>query len=135
MTRSLTELLTLPTIEERFAYLAVNAAIGERTFGVERYINQRFYSSSEWRRIRNEVIVRDLGMDLGVDDFQIRGNVYIHHMNPLTISDIQDSTENLLDPEFLISCSLKTHNAIHYGDVSQLPRVYVERRPGDTRLW
>lgn len=133
--KTYTELSHLHTLEDRFDYLSLGGIIGETTFGFERYLNQRFYNSREWKSARNEVIVRDLGMDFGIEDFPIRGNIYVHHMNPLTMYDIEEGTSNLLDPEFLISCSLRVHNAVHYSDKSQLPRVFVDRRPGDTNLW
>lgn len=133
--RTYSELALLPTLEERFDYLSLRGAIGEATFGFERYLNQMFYRSPEWRSARNQVISRDLGFDFGVDDFPIRGNIYVHHMNPLTKQDIEEGSDNLLNPEFLISCSLKIHNAVHYGDKNQLPRVFAERSPGDTKLW
>lgn len=132
--RSYTELSQLQTLQDRFSYLRLDGRIGEPTFGSERWVNQRFYRSSEWRQIRSFVIARDLGYDLGSDDFQIRGDPIIHHMNPMTLEDIQNGSDSILDPEFLISTSLRTHNAIHYGDEDLLPRPFVERYPGDTRL-
>lgn len=133
--KTYSELSHLRTLEDRFDYLSLGSTIGMSTFGFERYLNQRFYQSREWKQARSQVIVRDLGMDFGIEDFPIRGNIYVHHMNPLTMHDIEEGTDNLLDPEFLISCSLRTHNAVHYSDKSQLPRVFVDRRPGDTNLW
>jgi len=135
MIRTYSDLRRLETLEERFDYLSLGGTIGETTFGFDRWINQAFYHSTEWRQIRNHVIARDNGFDLGADDTPIRGAHLIHHMNPLVLSDIEDATENLLDPEFLITTALRTHNAIHYGDKRQLPRPFVERSPGDTRLW
>lgn len=134
-TRSYTELLKLNTLEDRYRYLALRASVGLETFGYERHVNQRFYASTEWRSIRNYVIARDLGCDLGVPDFEIFGRNYIHHMNPMTVQDIRHGNKDILDPEFLITTSHSTHNAIHYGDESQLPRPFVPRRPGDTALW
>lgn len=133
--RSYSELRRLDTLEERFDYLSLGGIVGEETFGSERWVNQRFYHSREWRDVRNHVIVRDQGLDLGAPDTPIRGAPRIHHMNPLTIDDIENATENLLDPEFLISTALRTHNAIHYGDERQLPRPFVARSPGDTAPW
>lgn len=133
--RTYSELRRLGGLEERFDYLSLSGRIGESTFGFDRWINQQFYRSSEWRNIRTHVIARDEGLDLGAEGFQIFGTLYIHHMNPLTAEDIEDSTENLLDPEYLITTSLRTHNAIHYGDKSLLPRDFVERSAGDTKLW
>lgn len=135
MIRTYTELRRLPTLEEKFDYLELGGRIGESTFGFDRWINQQFYRSKEWKQIRTHVIARDLGFDLGAEDSPIRGAPVIHHMNPLTMEDIEEATDNLLDPEFLITTSLRTHNAIHYGDKQQLPRPLVERRPGDTKLW
>jgi hypothetical protein len=134
-TRSYSELRRLGSLEERFRYLSVRATVASATFGSDRYLNQRFYASQEWRSIRNHVILRDRGCDLGIDGFEIHDRVYIHHMNPMTIEDIVDGDPSILDPEFLISVTLRTHNAIHYGDESQLPKPFVERRPGDTQLW
>lgn len=133
--RTYSELRQLGNLEERFDYLSLGGQVGVSTFGFDRWMNQQFYRSREWKLIRDEVIVRDDGMDLGAEDAPIRGAYIIHHMNPLTPNDIQESTENLLDPEFLITTSLRTHNAVHFGDKKQLPRPFVERRPGDTTLW
>jgi len=133
--RNYTDLRRLSTLEERFEYLQLGGTVAELTFGFDRWINQQFYRSAEWRHVRDIVIVRDNGNDLGVEDMPIRGAHTIHHMNPLTLDDFEESTDNLLDPEFLICTGLRTHNAIHFGDISQLPRPYVERTPGDTRLW
>lgn len=106
-----------------------------QTFGHERYMNQRFYTSREWRDIRHEVIARDEGMDLGVPDYEIYDKIIIHHMNPMTPDEIEHGSREILDPEFLITTTHRTHNAIHYGDERQLPRQLIERRPGDTKLW
>lgn len=133
--RTYTELRSLRTMEERFNYLKVDSVVGETTFDDMRWLNQAFYHSTEWRKMRQFVIARDLGMDMGSLDVPIKGNPIIHHMNPITLYDIEEGTDNLLDAEFLISTSLRSHNAIHYGDVKQLPRPYVERRPGDTIQW
>lgn len=120
---------------ERYEYLRLGAMVGETTFDDMRWVNQRFYHSSEWRRMRSFVIARDLGMDLGTPDLPVRGAPIIHHMNPLSLEDIEEGTDNLLDPEFLITTSLRSHNAIHFGDERQLPRQFVARTPGDTKLW
>ena len=133
--KTYSELSELETFEERFNYLSLTGEVGLRTFGGERYLNQRFYTSTEWRRARNIVIARDNGCDLGIIGHEIHSTLYIHHMNPLTLEDFEEATDNLLDPEFLITTGLRTHNAIHFGDKSQLPRPFVERTPGDTRLW
>lgn len=135
MIRTYSDLRYRPTLEERFDYLSLGGRVGESTFGFDRWINQQFYRSREWRLIRNHVIARDNGFDLGAEDAPLVGAHLIHHMNPLTLDDIEEATENLLDPEFLITTSLRTHNAIHYGDKRQLPRPFVDRTPGDTRLW
>lgn len=133
--RTFSELSQLSTLEERFEYLSLGGIVGESTFGFDRWINQQFYRSREWKLVRSEVINRDLGFDLGTRDTPIRGPHLIHHMNPITVADIDESTENLLDPEFLICTALRTHNAIHYGNKNLLPAPYVERRPGDTTPW
>lgn len=136
MIRTYRELSQLKTFEERFRYLQVRASVGAETFGYERYINQAFYRSQEWRRIRTQVIARDLGCDLGLEGFEIFDRVVIHHMNPMKIEDVVEGNEAILDPEFLITTTHKTHNAIHYGDDSFLEaKVLVERFPGDTRIW
>lgn len=135
MIRTYSELVQFDTLEDRFRYLSLSGTVGETTFGFERYLNQRFYRSSEWKSARALVVSRDMGWDLGVYDISIKGVPYVHHMNPLTLRDIEDGSDNLLDPEGLISCSHNTHNAIHYGDESLLPQPWVERRAGDTRFW
>jgi hypothetical protein len=135
MIRTYSDLRRLPTLEERFEYLELGGIVGESTFGFDRWINQQFYRSREWKLVRNHVIARDQGLDLGAEDAPLLGAHLIHHMNPLTLEDIEESTDNLLDPEFLITTSLRTHNAIHYGDKRQLPRPFVERSAGDTKLW
>lgn len=135
MIRSYSELITIPDLEDRFRYLHLLGSVGRPTFGYERWLNQRFYTSREWRQIRHHVIARDEGCDLGIAEFPILSVPRIHHMNPLTREDIIDGDPSIMDPEFLITTSLKTHNAIHFGDESQLPRSFVERRYGDTKLW
>lgn len=133
--KTYSELRRLATIEERFRYLTLRGNVGESTFGFERYINQAFYRSTEWRSIRRDVIVRDNGCDLGVDGYDIHDRVIIHHMNPMTVDDVRHGNSDILNPEYLITTSHQTHNAIHYGDESLLPREFVERKPGDTKLW
>jgi hypothetical protein len=133
--RTYSELSSLDTLDERFDYLALDGHVGRSTFGYDRWVNQSFYKSKEWLSIRSHVIVRDDGGDMGLSDFPIRGAPQIHHMNPLTIKDIEDVTDNLLDPEYLICVSQRTHNAIHFGDRSHLPREPIVRTYGDTRLW
>ena len=135
MIRSYSELRRLETFEERYRYLALRGQVGEPTFGFDRYINQAFYRSREWRHLRHKIVVRDHGCDLGIDGYEIHRQVIIHHMNPMTANDIIHDDDSILDPEFLICVSHKTHNAIHYGDERLLPRPLVDRRPGDTKLW
>ena len=130
------ELRTIESFEERFEYLSLAGQVGEATFGFDRYLNQMFYRSREWKLVRHEVIVRDEGRDLGVEGYEIHGRLLIHHMNPLTPEDIRHGdVEAMLDPQYLITTTHQTHNAIHYGDRSLLPRPPVDRRPGDTLLW
>ena len=134
-TRSYQELLKLNTFQERYDYLRLNGVVGQRTFGSDRYLNQQFYVSREWRNLRDVVIVRDNGCDLGVPGHELVSNIHIHHMNPLEPGKIKAGDfEDYLDVNQLISAPLVTHNGIHYG--AQLPvSTYVERRPGDTDLW
>ena len=129
------ELILLPTFEERYKYLQLNGVIGDETFGFDRYINQMFYRSQEWKLVRDYVIVRDNGCDLGIEGHEIRGKILIHHMNPIGIKDIQQVNKILLDPEYLITTMLSTHNAIHYGDESLLVKDPIERSKNDTCPW
>jgi hypothetical protein len=133
--RSYSELRDLTTLEERYHYLALRGQVGEATFGYDRWMNQQFYRSREWRLLREEVILRDNGCDLGLPGFEINHGLYVHHMNPMSAADLSASDPDILNPEFLITVTHRTHNAIHYGDESLLPQVPVERRPGDTTLW
>lgn len=133
--RRYSELRRIDSFIERFRYLALPGDVGACTFGFDRHINQKFYKSTEWRQVRQHVIARDLGCDLGVADHEIYDKILIHHMNPMQISDIVEGNAAILDPDFLICTSHKTHNAIHFGDEKQLPKPAVERRPGDTKLW
>lgn len=133
--RTYSEMLTFDTLEERFKYLALNGRVGYSTFGFDRYLNQRFYSSRQWKDIRHHVIARDNGCDLAVEGYEIHSRLYIHHMNPMETDDLVSGDDSVLDPEFLITTTHRTHNAIHYGDESLLPKKFVERRPGDTKLW
>jgi len=123
------------TIEDRYNYLKLMGTVGKQTFGWDRYFNQKFYKSLEWKRVRNLVIIRDEGCDLGIPGFEIHDKVLIHHMNPMWIGDLKNHNPDILDPEFLITVSGRTHQAIHYGDKSLLPQVPITRRPGDTNLW
>lgn len=134
MIRTYSDLLQLTTFEDRFEYLRLVGKVGFPTFGHERWMNQHFYTSSEWRRIRNEVIARDNGFDLGVAGHPISGKIIVHHMCPLDPEKLEHSDETILSPEYLISCSIMTHNAIHFGDAAPDHKP-IERRPGDTLLW
>lgn len=133
--KTYSELITLPTFEERYAYLRLKGTVGEDTFGFDRYLNQKFYRSAEWKRIRDYVIVRDNGCDLGIEDRTIYGKILIHHMNPITARDIQFATDALLNPEYLISVTHNTHNAIHYGDEGLLVTGPIIRTKNDTCPW
>ena len=129
------ELRRLLTFEERFDYCRLGGVVGTATFGFDRYINQDFYRSREWRQVRDEVIIRDNGCDLGVDGYEIHGNLLVHHMNPMSADDVVHSEDWILNPEYLITTTQDTHNAIHYGDKSLLKTPYVPRSPNDTKLW
>lgn len=131
-TRSYSELSQLETFEERYEYLRLGGRVGETTFGYERHLNQTFYHSYQWRRIRRIVLLRDNNCDLGIDGLDIPSGLHIHHMNPVMLEDLVEGNPDILDPEFLISTTQGTHNAIHYGDEKLLPRPFTERRPGDT---
>lgn len=135
MIRSYSDLRRLTTLEERFDYLALRGTVGEPTFGSDRWINQTFYRSKQWRDLRHHIIVRDNGCDLGVDGYEVHSRLIIHHMNPMTAQHIAEGDESILNPEYLISVAHQTHNAIHYGDASLLPKQLVVRQPGDTKLW
>lgn len=135
MIRTYTELSKLQSFKERYQYLQLNGFVGLDTFGYDRYLNQDFYRSREWKSIRDQVIIRDNGCDLGVEGYEIHGRIYIHHMNPILIADIEDRTEFLLNPEYLITTTHDTHNAIHYGDESLLILPPVERTLNDTCPW
>lgn len=136
MTKSYSEALQFSTFLERYRYLRLNDhAIGEETFGWDRYLNQTLYRSSEWRRLRDQIIIRDQGCDLAHADFPIGGKILIHHINPITKRDIIDRNPLIFDPENLICVSHITHEAIHYGGENLLYKDPVERRPGDTKLW
>lgn len=130
------ELKQMHTFEERFNYLKLNGQVGKDTFGFDRYLNQQFYKSKEWKQVRDYVIVRDNACDLGIPDNEIKGKIYIHHINPITVNDVTNSTENLLNPDNLICVSYETHNAIHYGDSSYLDiNKITERTANDTCPW
>lgn len=133
--RSYSELIRLKTFEERFDYLKFSTKIGEKTFGFERYLNQLFYNSPEWKRFRRDIIVRDEGRDLGLEGYEIFGKIEVHHINPITIQMIEDRDPMLMDPENVICTAPRTHKAIHYGDKDLLPKDPVERKPNDTCPW
>jgi hypothetical protein len=134
--RRYSELIKLPTFEERFEYLKLDGRVGKMTYGSDRIFNQAFYHSKEWRDFRNKVIARDNGCDLGIEDREIFDKLIVHHINPMTIKDLEEGGEDLFDMENFICCSHNTHEAIHYGDSSLLIKTeFVERRPGDTKLW
>lgn len=133
--RTYKDLVTYDTFSDRFEYLALNGVVGRETFGFDRYLNQRFYTSKEWKDVRNYVIARDLGNDLGVDGYAIHSRIIIHHMNPMNADDIIHNNVDILNPDYLITTTHDTHNAIHYGDVKRLPGLYKERSVGDTKLW
>ena len=133
--RSYSEMVRLPTFEKRYRYLELKGTVGRRTFGSERYLNQRFYNSNEWKSVRDLVIIRDNGCDLGIEGREINAAIYIHHINPLEPDDLKYGRPCLFDLENLITVTHQTHNAIHYGDENQLPSLFVERRPGDTKDW
>lgn len=135
MIRTYSELSLLDSFEERFEYLNLKGVVGESTFGFERHLNQKFYTSREWRLIRDEVLTRDLGCDLGIEGHEIHIRPIIHHMNPMVPTDLIHGNMGILNPEYLITVSHRTHNAIHYGDKSLLALPLQERRPGDTKLW
>ena len=134
--KTYSELITLPTFHDRFQYLRIGGRVGEETFGWDRKINQIFYQrSDEWKSIRDYVIIRDNGCDLGVEGYDVYDRIIVHHINPLMMEDFETNSKYLLDPEFLISTSHATHNAIHYGDDSLLYRSLVERSKNDTCPW
>ena len=133
--RTYSELITLPTFEERFRYLKLGGKVGEDTFGFDRYLNQVFYRSAKWKEIRDYVIIRDNGRDLGIEGHEIYQRILVHHMNPITKEDILRESEFLLDPEYMICTIKNTHDAIHYGDESLLITAPIERRKNDTCPW
>lgn len=136
MIRTYTELSKLQTFEERFEYLRLDGEVGKDTFGFDRIFNQKFYRSAEWRRIRDQVIIRDNGCDLGILGHEIYGQrILIHHMNPISLEDLERRTEILMNPEYLITTIHNTHNAIHYGDADLLIKLPKERSKNDTCPW
>lgn len=133
--RTYSDLRKLTTFDERFEYLSMPGEVGQATFGFDRWLNQRFYRSREWRQVRDFVVVRDEACDLGISGYEIHAQLLVHHMNPVTSEALIEGEAWVLDPEYLITTTHRTHNAIHYGDLSLLPSAPVERRPGDTNLW
>lgn len=134
-TKTYSELMSFKTFEERYRYLRIRGGVGVETFGSDRYLNQIFYSSKEWKKFRRDIIIRDMGCDLGIEDREISGQVFIHHINPITVDDILHRRECLLDPENAISVSFNTHQAIHYGDENLLIQEPIERTMNDTCPW
>lgn len=135
MTRTYTEMMKLKTFSERYKYLKLNGIVGNETFGSDRHMNQSFYTSRRWRETRDIVIIRDGACDLGIDNMEIHDRLIVHHMNPMTLQDVENDSDVLYDPEFLICTSDKTHNAIHYGDDNHLGMEYTPRTPHDTTPW
>ena len=135
MIRTYTDLIQRSSFEDRYQYLRLRGHVGASTFGFDRHINQSLYHSAEWKSVRQHVIIRDHGCDLGVKGYEINGALLVHHMNPIGVDDIMHDIERVLDPEFLITTTNATHNAIHYGDETLLKTPFVERKRGDTKLW
>lgn len=138
ITRCYSELIRIPDYYDRFEYLKLQGQPWQQTFGPERYLNQMLYQRNKrWKSVRDKVIIRDNGCDLAHPDFEIHNSskIIVHHMNPITVEDIEEDRDYIYDPEFLICTTLRSHNAIHYGDQSLLPRLFPERRPGDTCPW
>jgi hypothetical protein len=135
MIRTYSDLNSLDTFEDRYNYLRLNGEVGRETFGFDRYLNQNFYQSSDWKRARRAVIIRDASCDLGIPGHEINSGLIVHHMNPMTSEDIIHGESWIFDPEFLICVTERTHNAIHYGDESLLRIRFNERKPKDTKLW
>ncbi len=135
-TRTYSELIKLPTFEERFEYLRLDGKVSAETFGFDRYINQILYRSAEWKRCRRKIVLRDLGCDLGIEDRPIGGKILVHHMNPITLAEAEARDSSIFNPEYLITVSLDTHNAIHYGDLNLItPTNVITREPNDTCPW
>lgn len=135
MSRSYAELITIPSFEERYQYLKLDGSVGDATFGSDRYLNQIFYKSDEWKKVRRNVIIRDNGCDLAYDEFEIHGIIIIHHINPITKEDILNRSPKLFDMNNLVVTSINTHKAIHYGTEELLPKQLIERKPNDTCPW
>ena len=135
MIRCYKDLKQIKSFKERYLYLKIHGNVGEETFGLDRYINQELYRSSRWKRTRSQVIIRDNGCDLGIEGHELSNYIVIHHMNPITLEDIEDDRDEIYDPEYLICCSSRTHQAIHFGDERLLPKDYIARTKNDTCLW
>ena len=135
MMRTYSELIQIPTYEERFEYLQLHGEVGKDTFGFDRYLNQKFYRSTEWRQLRNSIVVRDKACDMACKDYEIYDRIVIHHLNPITVDDFINNRDSIMDPEFLVCVSPLTHKAIHFGDFELINQTYTERRRGDTTLW
>lgn len=133
--RTYSELITIPTFEERFEYLQLKGSVGKDTFGYDRYLNQVLYRSPEWKRLRNQIIIRDGGCDLACDGYDIYGKVLIHHLNPITVEDVLARSRKVFDPDNLVCVSHSTHNAIHYGDIDLLVTGPIIRTKNDTCPW
>lgn len=136
MIRTYQELIRLPTFEQRFNYLKLGGKVGKETFAKDRWVNQSFYHSAEWRSLRDRIIVRDYGRDLAMEGYEIFGHSpLIHHMNPIDLDDILEHSDTLINPDYLITVSYDTHQAIHYGNFNLIDHELITRRPGDTKLW
>jgi hypothetical protein len=133
--RSYSELIHYDNFDDRYDYLKLNGEVGRSTFGFDRYVNQKFYTSYEWKQARNSVIIRDNGCDLGIFGYEIRTAILVHHMNPMSVDDIIHGEDWIFNPEYLITTTQNTHNAIHFGDKKLLPKVVTSRIPGDTKIW
>lgn len=133
--RTYSELITIPTFEERFEYLQLKGSVGKDTFGYDRYLNQVLYRSPEWKRLRNQIIIRDDGCDLACDGYDVYGKVLVHHLNPITVEDVLARSRKVFDPDNLVCVSHNTHNAIHYGDVDLLVTGPITRTKNDTCPW
>ena len=134
MSQCQSELIKIPTFEGRFEYLKLNGSVAQETFGFDRWLNQKFYRSYEWKKLRRDIIIRDNGCDLGLEGYELQNGIYVHHMNPVSKVDLLKAEEWILNPEYLICVSFNTHNAIHFGDKNLLP-VLVTRAPNDTCPW
>ncbi len=135
MIRCYSDLKRIESFRERYLYLKLSGKVGEDTFGLDRYVNQLLYKSKRWKLTRSQVIIRDNGCDLGVEGHDLDRYIVVHHMNPITLEDIEYDRDEIYDLEYLISCSSRTHQAIHFGDEGLIPKDYVERKPNDTCLW